>query len=1068
MAASFLQESSSLLNWNHFMIVSPPSGFLNVGSALNGALTTIGNLLMGLGTFVWGVVSWLFQIALNPSFIMDPLFKDLAGVYHFAYQSFFLPLLPLLAAAVLLYSIYFYFKGNHAKMLRVFASAVLAILIVLIGFLELPVLFSIGDTLAIGTTSAVMGQLETTLSGGQITASNQAVSGLTNTYLQSPWELMQFGFLSSNPSQYGLNGGVTGTTFNTLTSNLNQVDPSVTSAVLQEQFSTPYPHLITVANPQATPGSGLPSTMILQGLATNVNGALVPDWRNVFYVYGGQNQESALARSFFLQGQQTVVGAANASSGSGNLDENHFFSGAGNLVLILIAMLTSGVPLAFALFTGAQLLWRELNFFFKLGQGIISLPFMMVPEAGPAHTKKWLGQAAGHLIERFGAGVYFAIAVGLGSLLQQGVTGLFAGNAETGMVVSMLFLAFWYLSAFIYREKLFSMTVHPLAATVAQHSGIAGRGYAQRLQQSEERKHAITEATKKERERREEERNHPKGAPQKRAKIIRPFQREQHTAQSSADRKEGRAPSRHSAGAVSPTQEATQRDSEGVRAVFPAEMMAHGLEATSIRRSEERRRDGDVPFIIASNTRAQSGGRAQEPRNDRSASSVIRYADAVAWAKGAGMLTHLSMKRGLGASDAQVSALMEQMARNGVIRRDRHGFWWAVVPASDEPVPDAAASNPIWGGAMPTNEAGLEQGDAQSESVTSVPNADAPQVGADSYDHAVATPFILARRLGVEDSAAAALLGRMQENGVVQRGVGQWWKAIPANHDAPERGAGAPSGVEPGHAAEAQGEESTPSAPDSSEGVSGTPPITIPAETRRDPASIGQGEPERITPHQQPVSPTDEPEASAFHQGTETANNQQAPIPQRPATQPPTASSVITNQQVGRVKQFTRKMGHAAVGAGQVAAKVAKSQPIRMAGATAGFGFRVTRGTTKLVFKGGAGATLATIRAMEWHADRIGTPPGNETFAHEFNRRMRNPSRLEKRTGRAVGYTRKYGAPVVKGAKAGTKQVEKGATVGARQINRIHAVRQTHETVRATGEMVKSKAKGMAKDWFLG
>ena len=76
MTTSILQQSSSqLLNWSHFQVVPPPSGFLNVGSALNGALTTIGNLFMGLGTFIWSVVSWLFQIALNPSFIMDPLFK---------------------------------------------------------------------------------------------------------------------------------------------------------------------------------------------------------------------------------------------------------------------------------------------------------------------------------------------------------------------------------------------------------------------------------------------------------------------------------------------------------------------------------------------------------------------------------------------------------------------------------------------------------------------------------------------------------------------------------------------------------------------------------------------------------------------------------------------------------------------------------------------------------------------------------------------------------------------------------------------------------------------------------
>ncbi len=1040
MAASVLQQSSNqLLNWNHFLVVSPPSGFLNVGSALNGALTTIGNLFMGLGTFIWSVVSWLFQIALNPSFIMDPLFKDMANVYKFAYQAFFLPLLPLLAAAALLYLIYFYFRGKHAQMARVFASSALAVLIVLVGFFEFPVLFQIADTLAIGTTSAVMGMLESTLSGGQVTASNQAIGGLTNTYLQEPWQLMQFGFISSNPSQYGLYGGVTGTMFSTLASNLNQVDPSVTSAVLQEQFSTAYPNLITVANPQATAGSGLPSTMTVQGLATDVNGALVPDWRNVFYVYGGQNQESAIAKSFFVQGQQTVVGAANPSNTSGNLDENHFFNGTGNLVLIILAMITSCIPLAFALFTGAQLLWRELNFFFKLGQGIISLPFLMVPEAGPAHTKKWLGQAAGHLIERFGIGVYFAIAVGVGSLLEQVVTGLIVGNAELGMMISMLFLAFWYLSAFIYREKLFSMTVHPLAATVAQNSGIAGRGYARGLQQADERKQAIMEATKKERERREEERKHPKGTSQKRAKTIRPFQREQKATQPSSERKGGRAPKQYSGGNVPLSQEDWEKEL--------AAMHTHDPVLQSISRDKERFDVGSAPVA------AEASVHIEERRNDRGASSVIRYADAVTWAKGAGMLTHLSMKRGLGASDAQVSALMGQMSKDGVIRRDGHGFWRAAVPTNDEQVPDTAATNPLQDDTSTKDEASLNQGEAQPESAASMSNAEMHREGADSYNQAVswvqghgaATPFVLARRLGVEESAATTLLGRMQENGVVQRGVGQWWKAIPANSDEPERGAETVNA----------GGESIISTPDVSGNdleelrVEKRSPIAEPLETIHHEASKGLEEPNRITPPQQVASSIDAQRASVSRQAIRPPGN--AGVGNRATMQtPPATPSVVTNQQVGRLKQFTRAVGNTTVVA-------ARSAPVQIAAEAAHVGVRVTKGTAKLAFKGGAATTMAAIRAMEWHSDRIGTPPGNETFTQEFKRRMLRPSRLEQRVGMATKTTRNVGGVAARGAKA-----------AARQLNRMPTGRQSRETVRVTGETVRNKAKGMAKDWFRG
>ena len=486
---------------------------MDIGGALNGALTDVGNLFMAIGTFVWSVASWFFSIAIDPAFIVNPLIRDLTPVYKGAYTHFLLPLLPLIAIFIVAFAVYRYFRGQYAGVLRTLGSGILSVVLVVVLYAEFPFVFKVVDDLALQTTSSVMTMLETTLSAGHITNAKQPVDGLATTYLTEPWELMQFGFLLPGVSNYELQGGISGQTYQTLLSNLAQTDSAWSQAVkvngisypslLQYAFSVPYPSQVTV------PLSS--STVTITGLGTPYGATMAPDWRNVFYAFSGQEQQSAIANSFFVKGQQTVTGASSAPNNNGSVDENHFFSGSGNVALIFLTALLSLVPLAFTLYTGFQLLMRELQFFFKLGQGIFSIPLLMIPEKGPEHTKQWLRQSLGHLVERFGTGVYFAITVGLGSLFENLIGTMITGNPELSMMIAMLFLAVWYLGAFIYREKLFFLTVHPLANAVGGSQGIAGKAFTNRLlRQQEWQKKADERLHQTQREREEENKEEPK------------------------------------------------------------------------------------------------------------------------------------------------------------------------------------------------------------------------------------------------------------------------------------------------------------------------------------------------------------------------------------------------------------------------------------------------------------------------------------------------------------------------------------------------------------------------------
>ena len=941
------------------MVVAPPSGFMDIGGALNGALTDVGNLFMAIGTFVWNVASWFFSIAIDPAFIVNPLLHDLTPVYQGAYTQFLLPLLPLIAIVILAYAVYRYFRGQYAGVLRTLGSGLLSIVLVVVLYAEFPFLFRVVDDLALQTTSSVMSLLETTLSSGHITKATQPVDGLVSTYLTEPWELMQFGFLLTGAKNYELQGGMSGQTFQTLLSNLSQTDATWSQSItvhgiaypnlLQYAFTVPYPNQVTlpasvatkqVLNPQFKTDPHAPqwitepsSTVTITGLGTPDGATIVPDWRNVFYTFDGQEQQSAIANSFFIKGQQTVTGASTAPNSNGSLDENHFFSGSGNVALILLTALLSLVPLAFTLYTGFQLLMRELQFFFKLGQGIFSIPFLMVPEKGPQHTKQWLRQGLGHLVERFGTGVYFAITVGLGSLFENLIGTLITGNPELSMMLSMLFLAVWYVGAFIYREKLFFFTVHPLANTIGGSQSIAGRGFSQRLLRQQEWQKKADERlshTQKEREEaKKQEGNLPRRG--RRAQNIRTMREPTGQGQSSQEpltrmsRASSKVPHKTAEqvntsmgiekdNLEQATRELTPREQEQVMTVFPALSPYTFLNGEPSDDAFVEDHDSEL-----AKTRIQA---TNQTTIEKSAS----YDTAKQWiAQQRFGITHLNLKRAMDVDERTADHWMHRLADEKQIVRD--GNMWRFVGKETEKESEATLNNAVSG------------------------------------------------KMFDESESSQDVSKRVEQNSSVASDE-------KSSHE-----------MRPQNSSLAEAEPSTEQTFSKS-----TSKVVNHEQVRR---KFGM-----------PVTSLQEKEINqkSVWNAVQQANADKGAMNETPSAPRQEVVMKDTDTQVETVsmpniKQWTRKIG-------TQAQKIGQSEPVMITAKTSAAitkqGYRIARGTMRGTVKIASTGSKTLFRMMEWHADRLGNP-SQDGFIRDFQTYMLSPSRTEQRmtslrqTGRSIG-----------------------------------------------------------------
>lgn len=397
------------------------SHWYNFGANMSrGVFSFVANSLLEL-------IAWIMHIAIlvsskfsDPSWITDPITKQIANVFHNGYEDVFVRFLPVLVMIFVGWLAWKYIVAHHAKMLSGIVSMLLSVGLIAFFFLDFGQAFSwvngAGNLVTNTAASAVASTVGTTAGSEYDT--------LWNNYILYPWEYGQFGQISGTLSSFDVNSSLLGSTS-------YEYQPDPTSAD---------------PNPSEQP---LPTTEVINGQTYKTNWVLL--FLNTTNSQGRSDLENIITSNsnVFATGSPLSTNAVKAADP---------FAMIPFLVIELLLIIT---PVIFLLYVGFQLFVRELLFIVTLMMGIVTVPMSFIPEIGWSITLNWIREAVGHQVERLSNAVYAALLFAVAGIITTSV-----GSNEADMMLAFLVDAILFAAALIYRQKVFSLTAHPMADAV--------------------------------------------------------------------------------------------------------------------------------------------------------------------------------------------------------------------------------------------------------------------------------------------------------------------------------------------------------------------------------------------------------------------------------------------------------------------------------------------------------------------------------------------------------------------------------------------------------------------------
>lgn len=415
--AIFQAHSALFPNWNDpspfvYYFSLPPEGWANIftlGQA--GIMQSIGGWLSGL---MLQIVALVLHIGIfftselaDPGWLITPLATGIGKVFHYGYQNIFVKFIPFLVLGLAAYVLWQYVKGRHAKILTSIASTVLSTLLIFLFFFNFQWAFTTVNNEFENFTNNLGSAVVSTVSGNANIDS--VYDGLWYDYVVYPWEYGQFGQSNGNSSAFNVN------------------------SYLAAQKWT-YQNDAGTTVPFSTGGNWLQLYM------TNVSASA----RN--------SLESALTKApdpfaGNLATEQALKAATPAST----------------IVIWLIELILMTPTIIFLGYMGFLLFAQELMFMITAVMGVITVPISFVPEVGWQVTFRWLRESIGYLFLRVINVVYMAVVFMISGTIQASI----AGNGSwAGLLLGFLTNAIIFLTALLYRNKVFEMFARPVAAKI--------------------------------------------------------------------------------------------------------------------------------------------------------------------------------------------------------------------------------------------------------------------------------------------------------------------------------------------------------------------------------------------------------------------------------------------------------------------------------------------------------------------------------------------------------------------------------------------------------------------------
>lgn len=389
------------------------------------------NMSRGVFSFVANslleLIAWIMHIAIlvsskfsDPSWITDPITKRVATVFQNGYEDVFIRFLPVLVMIFVAWLAWKYIVAHHAKMLSGIVSMLLSTGLIAFFFLDFGQAFSwvngAGNLVTNTAASAVASTVGTTAGSEYDT--------LWNNYILYPWEYGQFGQISGTISDFNVNSSLLNNPNDTY-----QPDPTASNP-----------------NPSEQP---IPATETINGQTYKTNWVLL--FLNTTNSQGRSDLENIITSNpnVFTAGSPLSTNAVKAA--------NPFAM----IPFLFIELLLIIAPVVFLLYVGFQLFVRELLFVVTLMMGIVTVPMSFVPEIGWRITLNWIREAVGHQVERLSNAVYAALLFAVAGIITTSV-----GSNEADMMLAFLVDSILFAAALIYRQKVFSLAVHPMSDAV--------------------------------------------------------------------------------------------------------------------------------------------------------------------------------------------------------------------------------------------------------------------------------------------------------------------------------------------------------------------------------------------------------------------------------------------------------------------------------------------------------------------------------------------------------------------------------------------------------------------------
>lgn len=407
-------KDTAFPNWNnpspgsYAWTLPDHSHFWNVGQNISqGVFSFVANSLLQL-------LAWIMHIGIlvstkfsDPTWLTNGIVAQMSKVFKAGYKDIFVKFLPVLIMIFVGWLAWKYVVAHHAKMITGVISVLLASGLVAFFFADFGQAFGWIDSAGQLVTNTAASAVASTV--GTNVGSEYDV--LWNNYVVYPWEYGQFGGVSGKLSDFNINPAVCNVanycTFTNDSGNKQSLSGNWVTLFLQNTSATARKSLESALNGAATQNP--PVDPFVSGSPLNANNVVNAD------PYG-------------------------------------------MIAFLIIELLLIIAPVVFLIYVGFQLFVRELLFIVTILAGIVTVPMAFVPEIGWGITLNWIREAVGHQVERLGNAVYAALLFAVSAIITTTI-----GTNEMGMMLSFLVETILFSAAMIYRQKVFSLVVHPMS-----------------------------------------------------------------------------------------------------------------------------------------------------------------------------------------------------------------------------------------------------------------------------------------------------------------------------------------------------------------------------------------------------------------------------------------------------------------------------------------------------------------------------------------------------------------------------------------------------------------------------